>query len=270
VEVRLLGEVGFVGDDGRAVPMPGVKQRTMLAMLALHIGRTVPVVRLVDVGWGDQTPRTARRQAVNCVSALRQLLGPAVVSVHSGYQLEGVPVDLIRFEEAVTKAREAARQRTEDAIELLDGALTLWRGPALGGTSGLPAQAARLDDMRLDALEERAELQLSLGRHGALIPELTDLVSDHPHRERLVAALMLALYRSGRQSDALDAYRRTVARLASELGIGPGPQLRQRHAAILRSDPALIPPTSQHGRWAPVGTVPATPGRRTRRQLARD
>jgi DNA-binding SARP family transcriptional activator len=259
VEVRLLGEVGLAGDDGRVVPVAGVKQRTMLAMLALHIGRTVPVARLVDVGWGDRTPDTARRQAVNCVSALRQLLGPAVVSVHSGYLLEGVPVDLVRFEAAVTRAREAARHRTEDAIELLDRALALWRGPALGGTAGLPAQAARLDDMRLDALEQRAELHLTVGRHAALVPELTGLINDHPHREGLVAALMLALYRSGRQAAALETYRRTVARLADELGIDPGPQLRQRHAAILRGDPALDQPAPPAARPAAPPAAPLRP-----------
>jgi DNA-binding SARP family transcriptional activator len=266
VEIRLLGEVGIVGEDDRMVPISGVKQRTTLAMLGLHFGRTVPIARLVDVGWGDQAPPTARRQAVNCVSALRRSLGPAVVSMHSGYRLEGVPVDLIRFEEAVTKARLTARHSAQDAIELLDRALALWRGPALGGTCGLPAQAARLDEMHLDARQERAELHLSLGRHGSVVPELTDLVSDHPHREGLVATLMLALYRSGRQADALAAYRRTVARLASELGIDPGPQLRQWHAAILRGDPALVSPSTPHDRWPPVDIVPAQPVRRARRR----
>jgi DNA-binding SARP family transcriptional activator/tetratricopeptide (TPR) repeat protein len=244
VEVRLLGEVGIAGDDGRAVPVPGIKQRTVLALLALHSGRAVPVARLVDVGWGDQTPRTARRQVLNCVSTLRRLLGPAVVSVPSGYLLESVPIDLLRFEAGLARARAAAPQRPEEAVELLDASLALWRGPALGGTGGLAAHAARLDDMRLDAMEQRAELHLALGRHTALVPQLTGLVSDHPHREGLVAALMLALYRGGRQTDALDTYRRTVARLADELGIDPGPQLRQRHAAILRGDPALDPPAT--------------------------
>jgi DNA-binding SARP family transcriptional activator len=240
VEVRLLGPVGIV-DGARAVAVPGVKQRTTLATLALHAGEAVPVERLVDIVWGERAPRTARRQVLNCVSSLRRILGTAMVTAPTGYALDPalVTVDLRAFEAAVSAGRAAAAQhRTEDALDALDAALALWRGPALGGTSGLAAHSARLDDVRLGVVEERAELLLALGRHAGLVAELTELVNEHPHHEGLVGALMLALYHAGRQADALRAYGRAVAALADGLGIDPGPALRRRHGAFLRGDVA--------------------------------
>ena len=245
MEVRVLGPVDVVDDSGRPTAVAGMKHRTTLATLALNGGRVVPVDRLVDIAWGEEPPRTARRQVLNCMSVLRRVLGAAVVTAPSGYLLDTgrVAVDATRFEASVARGREAvSRGRTEEATRTLDAGLAVWRGPALAGTAGLNAQAARLEDMRLGVVEERAALRLTMDVTG-LAAELTGLVAEHPHREGLVSILMLALYRSGRQAEALETYRRTLATLGEDFGIGPGPRLRHLHEAILRGDPTLEPPS---------------------------
>jgi DNA-binding SARP family transcriptional activator len=236
VEIKLLGPVEVVGSDGRVMKVAGVKQRSVLAMLALPAGQTVPVERLLDAVWGQAPPSTARRQVLNCVSSIRRLLGPALTTDPSGYRLEPghVDVDVTHFERGVTAAHCAAdRGRRAEAVALLDAALSRWRGPALGGTIGLASRAARLDESRLDAVEQRARL-LVADRSPGLVPELTELAAIHPEREGIVALLMQALYRGGRQVEALDVYRRAVTVLADELGIDPGPHLRRCYEAILR------------------------------------
>jgi DNA-binding SARP family transcriptional activator len=248
VEIKLLGPVEVVASDGQTTNVAGVKQRSVLAMLSLSAGQTVPVERLLDAVWRERLPSTARRQVLNCVASVRRVVGPALTTAPSGYRLERahVDTDVARFERSVAAAHSAIdRGRTAEAIDLLDAALSLWRGPALSGTTGLAASADRLDDLRLEAIEQRARLLVAEGHHG-VVAELRELAATHPERESVLVLLMQALYRSGRQIEALDVYRRAVTVLAEEFGIDPGPRLRRCHEAILRGE-ADLEPSAQPG-----------------------
>jgi DNA-binding SARP family transcriptional activator len=229
LELRLLGPVEALV-DGQPVALPA-KQRALLAALALELGRPVSTDRLVDILWDERPPEQAVKTLQVYVSQLRRALGAdAIETVGSGYRLAaGTKVDISELE----------RLAPEEA-------LALWRGPALAGLDEpyWRPEAARLEELRLAALEDLADAELGRGRHARLVPELERRAAEHPERERLRAQLMLALYRSGRQEEALDVYRRTRADLVERLGIEPGPELRELHARILRHDPELATPSA--------------------------
>ncbi len=259
VEVRLLGPLE-VDVDGRILDVRRQKQRALLALLALRAGEVVPTDRLIDELWGDEPPKTAVGSLQNFVSELRKMLGAEVLVTRSPGYLLDIPrdvVDVHRFERIV---REAGREPPEQRAESLREALGLWRGPALADVQledAMMAEAARLEESRVAAWEDRLEAELELGRQSQVIGELESLVAKHPLRERPVGLLMLALYRGGRQVDALDAYRRSRERLVDELGIDPSHELQRLEQAILRHDKELDLPE------APRKRVPASePDRR--------
>jgi DNA-binding SARP family transcriptional activator/streptogramin lyase len=223
------------------------KQRAVLALLLLNANRVVSTERLIDDLWGDSPPSTARAALQVYVAGLRKALGNGGASLRTrapGYVLEldaGV-LDLDRFTQLRAEARESSD--AERRAALLHEALMLWRDAPLPELRTEPfstAAVAQLEQLRLAVLEERIHADLALGRHAALVTELESLVSEHPYRERLRAQLMLALYRSGRQADALEAYRAGRRVLQDELGLEPGKELRDLEAAILRQDEALSP-----------------------------
>jgi DNA-binding SARP family transcriptional activator len=253
IDFRVLGPVE-VWRDGERVDLGGRKQRATLALLLLDRGRAVSQDRLVDALWGESPPRTALTSLQNFVSQLRKLIGPGVVVTRpSGYEIDVEPeqLDLGRFAALVEKARPLTG--AERAATLRE-ALSMWRGPPLAEFTFEPfaqPEIARLEELRLAALEERLEAELESGREAELVVELDRLVSANPLRERLRALLMLALYRSGRQAEALQAYLDGRRLLVDEVGIEPGAPLQELQTAILRQDPALQ-----------VGRRPANPGHR--------
>jgi DNA-binding SARP family transcriptional activator len=263
VEFRVLGPVEAVV-DGRSVPLPAAKPRALLAVLLLSRNRVVPVAKLVQDLWSDEPPETATKALQVYVSHLRKAIGANRVRTKApGYSLlvEEGELDLDVFEALVRDGRERlASGDPEAATELLGRALELWRGPAFAEFRAEPFArdaGARLEEAQVAALEDRIDADLALGRHDRLIPELEELVRRHPFRERLRGQLMLALYRAGRQADALDLYRRTRAALVDELGIEPSPALQELERAILRQDRAL-----QVGRRGPPPPETAVARRR--------
>ncbi len=226
---------------GRTLPLGGVKQRALLAVLLLDANRVVPRDRLVDDLWGESPPEAAVATVQVYVSRLRKLLPEGTLTTQPpGYLLTvgASALDLREFERLVEEARGAEAERAAAALR---EALELWRGPPLAEFEDEPfarVERRRLDDLRLAALEDRLEADLALGRHAELVGELEALVVQHPHRERLRAALMLSLYRSGRQAEALDAYRGARGAL-DELGLEPGVALRRLEKRILTQDAAL-------------------------------
>ena len=215
-------------------------------MLALEPGRVVSVDRLVEALWPGDPPETAAHAVQVYVSQLRKALGPVIATRAPGYELEVAPerVDVHRFARLAQDGRAALEGGDAAAAEgALRDALALWHGPALADFLYEPfaqTEIARLEELRTITLEERIEADLALGRHAELVPELEALVAAQPLRERPRAQLMLALYRSGRQADALAAYRTARETLVEELGIDPGPELRELEAAILRQDESLL------------------------------
>jgi len=246
-EFRVLGALEVSDDDGALVPLGGTKQRAVLAVLVLRAGEVVATESLVDAIWGGQPPKTATTSLQNAISALRRILGPGVVLTRPpGYMLavDADQVDLRRFERLV---REAARYGPEERSRLLEEALGLWRGEPLSELtleSFAAAEVRRLEELRLVAEEDHVDAELERGRERELVPRIESLVARHPLRERLRGQLMTALYRSGRQADALAAYQDVRRALLEELGLDPGPQLQQLHASILRQDVALHPATA--------------------------
>ncbi|TDV48837.1 AfsR/SARP family transcriptional regulator [Actinophytocola oryzae] len=250
MKFRLLGPVEVDSPSG-PVALPGVKPRALLAALLLEHGRTVHADRLMSVVWGENPPNTARAVLQTYVATLRRMLvdaglPPIITSDRQGYRAE-IPEDTLDvrvFERHVARGRQSAQDGNHaEAREILRTGLALWRGPALGGIGEafLRAEAARLDELRLTVTEERVDADLAAGQGPQLLAELTELVTLHPTRERLRGALMVALYRAGRQTDALEVYEQGRQALADELGIDPGPELRQVHESILRCDTALLP-----------------------------
>ena len=244
LDVRLLGPIE-VERDGEPVALGGQKPRALFAMLALEPGRVVSVDRLVEALWPGDPPETAAHAVQVYVSQLRKALGPVIATRAPGYVLELKPeqVDTHRFARLAQEGRVALEGGDAASAEVaLREALALWRGPALADFLYEPfaqAQIARLEELRTVVVEERIDADLALGRHVELVSELEALVQAEPLRERPRAQLMLALYRSGRQADALAAYRAARGTLVEELGIDPGPELRELEAAILRQDGSL-------------------------------
>lgn len=238
--------------DGEAVRLGGAKQKALLAALLLHAGQVVSSDRLIDELWGESPPSDAQTALQAHVSRLRKLIEPdhsgepaVLVTRAPGYVLliEDEQLDLRRFEALVGEARELlAEDSPERAAERVRAGLELWRGRPLADLEDEPIAdevTRELDEAWLGALETRVEADLALGRHVELVPELTTLVRRHPLRERLRARLMLALYRSGRQAEALETYDAGRRVLAEELGLEPGSRLRELQAGILAQDPAL-------------------------------
>jgi YVTN family beta-propeller protein len=245
LDFRILGPLQVL-DDGRTVELGGARQRTVLAILLLHRGETVPTERIVDLMWGEQPPATAVKTVQVYVSHLRRaLVADVISSSRGGYVLMvgAECVDAQRFERLLDEGRAAlVADDPESAAALLRTAQELWRGPALGELAYerfAQDDAARLEELRLAAVEERIEADLRLGRQLALVPELERFVREYPLRERARAQHMLALYRSGRQADALQSYREARRALTDDLGLEPGRQLRELERAILAQDPAL-------------------------------
>ena len=231
MEFLILGPVDVL-DGGRAVPLPAGKPVALLRALLLSRNRVVSVDDLIDELWGEDPPETAAKALQGHVSQLRKALGADRLSTKPpGYRLrvdEG-ELDLDRFEQLVRDGRERlAAGDAKAASRELESALGLWRGPAPG-----------LEERRLAALENRIEADLALGRHAQLVPELETLVARDPLQERLRGQLILALYRSGRQADALEQYRQTRETLVDQLGIEPSEALQELHRAILRHEPEL-------------------------------
>ena len=242
MEFRILGPLEVV-EQGRALVLGGSRQRTLLALLLTRANEIVSSDRLIDELWGAEPPRTAANALQYHVSQLRKTLasGDAIVTREPGYLIRVGPdeLDLFRFERLVTQAQRAS---PELSAQLLRDALGLWRGPVLADladASFARAEILRLEELRLGALELRLEADLARGRAAELVAELEMLVRAHPLRERLRAALMRALYGSGRQVEALEVYRETRRLLVDELGIEPSPALQELERAILRQDPAL-------------------------------
>jgi DNA-binding SARP family transcriptional activator len=221
----------------------------LLALLALRADELVASDRLVEDLWGESPPATAHKMLHNQVSGLRQALGRngRLETQGSSYRLNVHPGerDIDRFEELVARGRAELDADPERAAEALREALALWRGPPLSDLAYEPfaqTEIARLDERRWAAFEARVEAELALGRHADLVPELEAAVAEQPLRERLHGQLMLALYRSRRQADALEAYRRARATLVEEVGVEPGAELRVLQEAILAQDPSLDAP----------------------------
>jgi DNA-binding SARP family transcriptional activator len=243
MDFRILGPVE-VWEGERRLRLGGTKERAVLAYLLLHADQVVPSERLVNELWGPDAPESALRSLRVRVSELRKALGSAGSSLAgraSGYVVElgDNELDLRRFERLVAEA-EGAEARLSAAK--LREALDLWRGPPLADftyESWASAPIARLEELRLVGLERRIEADLGLARHAALIGELEALVAEHPLRERLRALLMVALYRSGRQAEALQAYQTARRSLVEDLGIEPGAELQELEKAILRHDSSL-------------------------------
>lgn len=271
MDVRILGPLE-AREDGRALDLGGPRPRALFTILLLHRGEVVSSERLVDELWGETPPRSASHLLHVYVSSLRKELGARLVTRQPGYLLDTADddVDARRFERLVTEGLDQFAGGAErQASETLHEALELWRGPALSDFQYEPFAAteiARLEELRLTAIEARVEADLACGHHASLIGELGPLIADNPYRERLRAQLMLALYRSGRQADALASYRDARRALVDELGLEPSEELRDLQRRILSRDPGLAPPPTPSAAGA-VGAPRARP-RRSRRALA--
>ena len=241
MEFRILGPLE-VADGDRLLPLGGAKQRALLAILLLNANRVVSVDRLVDALWGERQPASGAKALHVYVSQLRKLLADdRLVTQPPGYMLriEAAELDEARFREL---REQAASGEPGEAAALLREALSLWRGPPLADVAYeqfAQSEIARLAELHASTVEQRIHLELELGRHRDLVAELEALVAANPLRERLRAQLMLALYRCGRQAEALDAYHAARRALVDELGIEPGRELRELEGAILRQDPSL-------------------------------
>src|SRR4051794_11860420 len=241
MEFQILGPLE-VRDERGPISVVGAKPRGVLAMLLLHANAPVSAERLAMALWGEEAPARAVKTVQVHISRLRKALGDtdAIETSPAGYRLRVRPgeLDLERFEQLAGEGRRALADGDPDrAAEVLRAALALWRGPALADLAAEPfaqGEIARLEEQRLATVEARVEADLARGLEAELAGELRQLVAAHPARERLAEQLMLALYRCGRQTEALDAYREARERLVAELGVDPGPDLRRLHAAILR------------------------------------
>jgi YVTN family beta-propeller protein len=258
MQFRILGPLEVERNGGR-VALGGAKQRAVLAVLLLHGNRVVSRDRLIEAVWGERAPESAYSALQGYVSALRKTLGADLIVTRApGYVLEAEPtsIDLGRFESLVAEGSAAlAAGDAGRASQQLREALDLWRGEPLADLDSVgfvQIERVRLEELRLSAVEERLDADLALGRHAELVAELHALVREHPLRERLRAQLMLALYRSGRQAEALDVYQQGRRLLAQELGLEPGEGLKRLEHAILEQDPALGAPPRAAARRAPT------------------
>src|SRR5687768_6916486 len=266
--LRLLGPVELLVDQ-RSLDLGGPRQRVVLTMLGLNANRVVPVDQLIDAVWNSSPPSTAKGQIQICISALRKVFSDAgspdaIRTRPPGYILEISEngLDSLQFSALVARAREESEAGSaEVAAATLRTALSLWRGSALSGVASDIVQRAALplDDQRLAAVEERIRLDLALGRHEEICGELRTLVHDNPLRERLHGFLMLALYRAGRQADALEVGRAARTVLIEEIGIEPGQELQDLEQAILNRSTSLNAPPARQKAPAGQAATPAAP-----------
>src|SRR5215831_819489 len=264
VEFGLLGPL-LIRREADEVPIPAARQRVVLAALLLRANQVVPIGELAEALWDEEPPATARATVRNYVKRLRRALGDVdrlrIATRGDGYLIgvAGGELDLARFEALRDQASQCARAgRWAEASAALHAALALWRGQPLADVPSdvlARRELPRLAEARLQATEDRIDADLHLGRHGDLIAGLQQLAGSEPLRERLHELLMLALYRAGRQADALAAYRQARATLINELGIEPGPALRGLHQQMLAGDPALAVPAGP----AAVSGAPPVP-----------
>ena len=244
VQFRVLGPLEVDAGEG-PIPLGGPKQRAVLANLLIRANQVVPADVLIDDVWGEETPEKARHILQTYVSNLRKSLGDGRLEGRpSGYLLvvEPFELDAARFDALVADAKKALPVDPSVAIDTIEDALALWRGPALADLTDQPsllAEAARLDELRIEAQGDRIEGLLASGEHARALGELEPLLARHPLRETLWGLAMLAFYRGGRQADALNAYGRARELLADELGIDPSPELARLHERILKQDPGL-------------------------------
>lgn len=254
---EILGPL-MVRSGDRKVVIGGARQRTTLALLLLNQGRTVSVDTLLDEVWNESPPATARTQIAIVIAALRKTFkaegadDDTIVTDHPGYLLnaEGHSVDSVEFAAHVARAEaDVKEQRLDAAVRHYHRALDLWRGPALAGVSGrlVEKEAARLAELRLNVYDDATAVELELGRHYELLPELGGVVQENPLRERTRGHLMLAQYRAGRRADAMEVYREAREYFIEELGLEPGPDLQALHDFILRDDPSLSPTGGAEG-----------------------
>ncbi|GAA1307822.1 AfsR/SARP family transcriptional regulator [Saccharothrix xinjiangensis] len=269
VEFGVLGPIRVLR-DGVEQRVGGPRERAVLARLVCDANRVVSVDRLIEAVWHGDPPASARGQIAICVSRLRRALGEAgraVDTASPGYvaRLDEGAADWSRFNGMVGRAQSRAAAGDEaGAVALLREALGLWRGVPFEDLPGLRAEAARLQSARLDAVEACAELELRLGLHHRVGEELAAVVAEHPLRERARAQLMLARYRSGRRADALRTYQDARRALVEQIGLEPGPELRELHEQVLRDAPALLAPV----RLAPANAeVRAAPPAELPRQV---
>jgi DNA-binding SARP family transcriptional activator len=252
MQFRILGPLEVVDDQGQEVPLHGRKQRALLAILLLHANELVSADRLIDELWDSHPPTTAAKALQVHVSRLRRALdaateggGRRLVTRPAGYLLQTWPgeLDVECFEQRMAAAGTAFdADAPDEAAVHLDEALGLWRGQPLCDLSFeafVEDAVTRLENLKIAAVVRRIDAQLALGLHDEAIPQLETLVREHPFREHLRAKLMLALYRGGRQADALDAYRSARQALIEEIGIEPGTELRDLEKAILAHDEGL-------------------------------
>ncbi len=254
MEFRVLGQVE-VSSGGRILPLTGPRQRALLAYLLLHANAAVPADRLLDELW-DSIPSGGVAALQSQVSRLRRIVGERLVTVGSGYRIDVEPgeLDLDRFRSQLAAA--AAATSPAERAQLLHAAEALWQSEPLAGIDVPFAEAERaaLEELRLGATEERLAAKLENGAAAELVSELSSLAARYPLREGLRASLILALYRSGRQAEALDAYQDARRMLDEELGLEPSPALRELERAILRHDPSLQPVPAP----SPEADAPAT------------
>jgi DNA-binding SARP family transcriptional activator/WD40 repeat protein len=247
MEFRVLGSIEVFEEGNGSIALGGPKQRAVLAHLLLRANHLVPTEVLIDEVWGEEPPETVRNALQSYTSHLRKALGPErLEGSRAGYRLMAEPseLDAHRFQSLLRDARRLLPIDGRAAVGAFDHALALWRGPAfadLAADPSLRAEAARLDELKLGALEDRIEAQLTIGQHAEVIGELEGLTARHPLRERFWEQLMLALYRSGRQAEALAAFQRAREILADELGIDPSPGLRRVQERVLAQNPDLDP-----------------------------
>ena len=268
MEFRLLGPVEVLR-DGEPVGLGAPKQRALLAELLLHRGEVLGRAHLIDALWGEHAPESAAASLQVYVHGLRRALGPERIETHGdGYRIvaESDELDVDRFEALLARGAGMLDEgRAAAAAADLRAALALWRGSALAGLGEQPVarSAEALAERRLVVLELRNDAELQLGRHDVVLADIDELIAEHPYRERLREQWILALYRAGRQKDALDAYRSTRALLIDELGVEPGTALQELERAVLRQDPALAGP-APHREQAARLPSPPTPliGRR--------
>jgi YVTN family beta-propeller protein len=259
MEFRILGPLEVVDGEGRPVPVHRGKEQALLAYLLLHPNEVLPSDRLIDELWGERAPPTAPKIVQNAVSHLRKALGEGrLMTQPPGYlfRLEPGELDLQRFERLAEEGRAAG-----DAKQLRE-ALALWRGEPLAELRDEPfarRAALHLEDTRLGVLEDRIDADIRAGRHSELVAELEELIAAHPLRERLHGQLMLALYRAGRQADALEAYQRARKTLSQELGLEPSPQLQELERKILMQDPELAAPARAERQLGRLPLLPARP-----------
>ena len=262
MHARILGSFQLE-EGGRRIPMGGARQSAVLVSLLLHANEVVPSEQLLMDLWGEDSPPSAANSLQAAISRLRRVLPPGrLITRVPGYALRIFPeeLDVGQFEQLVSEGREALTAGTaEQAARTLRQALSLWQGPALADFRYEPfaqAEIVRLEELHLTCLEERVEADLALGLASVLVAELRRLVSEHPLRERLRGQLMLALYRDGRQTEALEVYREFRSVLRDELGLDPSPRLRELETAILRHDSLVSPVSTATG--APLARRPVT------------